>query len=775
MSESATTTNRSDPLPIPTGTQDKLQAALSRLPFDAHLSLEPLFAELETIGADVSDIASIDALRGPITDPSVVDAHQDEIRRLMGYVFPELMDEHVLVRGYAPFAPWSFFSTAKFREVFGAPGVTITQGNGMENRRYYRENMLFAYRILFHTHYKVPVAPPAFVKQVSDPTSGLDRFFMNEGSIRFAQVSYPGKELLPEAEFGRLLAMENLEELERQLPLDGVTYSGFIYIRYVEISQLHNLSLLKSELVEPNALRDPERVIGRLRSILDLPDLDVGMVLHYESRGAYCNNRSLLSEYDGCMAHLGGSLYEQLAESKQPLYYPDLAEADTDSELVALIRNEGYRSLGLIPLLEDDHVVAILELGSKTPEAITPAMSQRIRDLITPLTVAARREMDELASQIEGTIKRHCTAIHPSVTWRFEEAAYRYIADMDARGSAAFEPIVFENVHPLFGAMDIRGSSASRNQAIEADLLEQLTLARETLAEIQAVHPMPIADYYDAALTKFHASVEGGLSSGDEITVIEFLHTRIESFLNDVRKTADLPKDEHDNDAVDRYLQRMDPSLGILYRKRKQYEHSVALINNTLAACVEEEQAKAQAIFPHYFEMFRTDGVEHSIYVGQSMTQERNFTEVQLKNLRLWQLTLMCKKARIAEDLVAQMDVPLRTTPLVLVQSSPITIQFSPDEKQFAVEGSYNIRYEIIKKRIDKSTIRGTGERLTQPGQLAVIYSQEKEFEEYRRYFEYLADKGYLEPDYEQIELDDLQGVSGLRALRAKIRLSDAS
>ncbi len=766
MSESATTSSRSDPLPIPTGTQDQLTKALARLPFEAHLSLEPLFAELERIGADVSDIAGIEALRGVIKDPAIADEHAGAIRKLMGHVFPELMDEHVLVRGYAPFAPWSFFSTAKYREVFGAEGVQISQGNGMVNRRYYRENMLFAYRILFHTHYDVPVAPPAFVKQVRDTTSGLDRFFMNEGSIRFAQVSYPGKELLPEAEFSRLLAMENLEELERRLPLDGVTFSGFIYIRYVEISQLHNLSLLKSELVEPNALRDPERVIGRLRSILDLTDLDVGMVLHYETRGAYCNNRSLLSGYDGCMANLGGSLYERISETKEPLYFPDLGEDSTDSELISLLRAEGYRSAGLIPLLEHDHVVAILELGSKTPEAITPAMSHRIRDLITPLTVAARREMDELASQIEGTIKRHCTAIHPSVAWRFEEAAYRYIGDMQAKGSAAFEPIIFENVHPLFGAMDIRGSSANRNHAIEADLLEQLALARETLAEIHAVHPMPIAEYYDATLAKFQGSVEGGLSSGDEITVIEFLHTRIESFLNDVRKSATLPEDEHGNDAVDRYLSRMDPSLGILYRKRKQYEHSVALINNTLAACVE-----AQAIFPHYFEMFRTDGVEHSIYVGQSMTQERNFTEVQLKNLRLWQLTLMCKKARIAEALLAEMDIPLRTTPLVLVQSSPITIQFSADEKQFAVEGSYNIRYEIIKKRIDKSTIRGTGERLTQPGQLAVIYSQEKEFEEYRRYFEYLADKGYLDRDYEQLELDDLQGVSGLRALRATIRL----
>ena len=181
------------------------------------------------------------------------------------------------------------------------------------------------------------------------------------------------------------------------------------------------------------------------------------------------------------------------------------------------------------------------------------------------------------------------------------------------------------------------------------------------------------------------------------------------------------------------------------------------------------DEEKAQAIFPHYFEKFKTDGVEHNIYVGQSMTHDKTFDEVQLKNLRLWQLKLMCESARIAEGLVAQMEVPLLTTPLVLAQSSPLTIQFSAEDKQFAVEGSYNIRYEIIKKRIDKSTIHGTGERLTQPGHLSVIYSQDKEYDEYRRYFEYLADKGFVASEIESLELEDLQGVHGLRALRAKI------
>lgn len=766
VGESATTV-RSDPLPIPTGTQDRLKKALERLPFEAHLSFEPLFTALERMGRPIPDLP---ALRGRIDDPEVLKAHESAVRELTGFVIPELMDDATLVRAYAPFAQSAFFTTSKYREVFGAEGVEISQANGMVNRQFYRENMLFAYRMLFHMHYEAEVSPPAFVKKIRDTQTGLDSFYMSEGSIRFVEVSYPGKELLPRLEFKRLLDMGDIDELERRLPLDGVTYSGFMFIRYVEITELHNVSLLKSELVEPHTLRTPDRIRARMRSILGYDDLEIGMVLNYESRGGQiCNNRSLLSSFDGCMASVEGSIYDEVISSRKPAFVPDLNETEGDSNVTELLRSRGYRSVGLIPLIEDDEVIAVLEMGSPSPERVNATVIPKLADLLAPLAVAARREMDETTSAIASAIKTHCTAIHPSVEWRFEQAAYRYNTELAAKGIATFEPIVFEDVYPLYGAMDIRGSSASRNDAIEADLLDQIDLACKTLRTIHACHPMPIADYYDRALAKFRSSVKGGLSSGDEITVIEFLLTRIEPFFHDVRKSTTLPKDERGQDAVDRYLNEMDGSLGILYRKRKQYEHSVSLINSSLATFVEQEQEKAQAIFPHYFEMYKTDGVEHSIYVGESMTQDEGFSQVQLQNLRLWQLTLMCDMVRLADGLVPMMEVPLRTTPLVLVQSSPLTIQFSADEKQFAVEGSYNIRYAIIKQRIDKSTIRGTGERLTQPGQLAVIYSQDKEFEEYERYFEYLVDKGYIEPAFERLELDDLQGVSGLRALRARV------
>jgi hypothetical protein len=40
------------------------------------------------------------------------------------------------------------------------------------------------------------------------------------------------------------------------------------------------------------------------------------------------------------------------------------------------------------------------------------------------------------------------------------------------------------------------------------------------------------------------------------------------------------------------------------------------------------------------------------------------------------------------------------------------------------VDGAYDIRYEIVKKRIDKALIKGTNERATQPGKIVIVYSQ---------------------------------------------------
>lgn len=94
------------------------------------------------------------------------------------------------------------------------------------------------------------------------------------------------------------------------------------------------------------------------------------------------------------------------------------------------------------------------------------------------------------------------------------------------------------------------------------------------------------------------------------------------------------------------------------------------------------------------------------------------------------------------------------------------------EEKKFDVDGAYNAHYEIIKKRIGKAIVKETGERLTQPGKIAIIYSSDKDAKEYINYIHYLQSINYVSDEIEWLTLKDLQGITGLKALRISVLYS---
>jgi hypothetical protein len=100
-----------------------------------------------------------------------------------------------------------------------------------------------------------------------------------------------------------------------------------------------------------------------------------------------------------------------------------------------------------------------------------------------------------------------------------------------------------------------------------------------------------------------------------------------------------------------------------------------------------------------------------------------------------------------------------------------MAIRFRFDEKRFDIDGAYNMRYEIVKKRIDKSLVKGSDERLTQPGTIAIVYAQPREAQEYRDYIAYLQATGELTEDVEALVLEDLPGAQGLHALRVTVAM----
>jgi hypothetical protein len=153
------------------------------------------------------------------------------------------------------------------------------------------------------------------------------------------------------------------------------------------------------------------------------------------------------------------------------------------------------------------------------------------------------------------------------------------------------------------------------------------------------------------------------------------------------------------------------------------------------------------------------------------MVPHRPFHEIYVSNLKMWQLMLLIKAAKLTHNLEKKLPLPLQTTQLILAHSIPLSISFRRKERKFDVDGAYNIRYEIVKKRIDKVHLRDTEERLTQPGKIAIVYSQQKELNEYLNFIEYLQSENLLVGEVEHLELEELQGISGLKALRVEVNL----
>ena len=112
-------------------------------------------------------------------------------------------------------------------------------------------------------------------------------------------------------------------------------------------------------------------------------------------------------------------------------------------------------------------VIWIADLSSSQHE-LNSINANILKDIIPVFKVAANRFIEELDNRIESTIQEHYTTIHPAVKWRFIEAAENYQQQLaDKVEKPKLKQIVFNDVYPLFGQSDIKGSSIARNHLVK--------------------------------------------------------------------------------------------------------------------------------------------------------------------------------------------------------------------------------------------------------------------------------------------------------------------
>ncbi len=118
--------------------------------------------------------------------------------------------------------------------------------------------------------------------------------------------------------------------------------------------------------------------------------------------------------------------------------------------------------------------------------------------------------IEEFNLEIEDIVREKYTSVQPAVQWKFREAAWQHLYHLKKQLPPARYKIQFNDLHPLYGAVDIRNSSIQRNQAIIADLNSHLDLLRTTLGGLQPLTAFPV----DGANALYHTQMETGAYAG---------------------------------------------------------------------------------------------------------------------------------------------------------------------------------------------------------------------------------------------------------------------
>ena len=85
---------------------------------------------------------------------------------------------------------------------------------------------------------------------------------------------------------------------------------------------------------------------------------------------------------------------------------------------------------------------------------------------------------------------------------------------------------------------------------------------------------LPILDELDYRIDKQIAHIQTDLHSGDEVTILAFLRQHVEPLFEHIAGFGPAVRER-----VEAYRAALDPQVGTIYRKRKDYEESVTAIN----------------------------------------------------------------------------------------------------------------------------------------------------------------------------------------------------
>ncbi|TBW26634.1 GAF domain-containing protein [Gramella sp. KN1008] len=764
---------------------------LKDFPFDIKISfhkvIEQYKEQLNHIESDISReytqkmlkyISDYPQLSEGFDDLELLEKFREPIKVLLDDLFPTILTNNEIKAASVPFHNIIFNKSRRFKQILKNAGddFHLALRNTDEDLIY-----IFAcIQILKQLYgYNIDISRPLYY-DIPD-NNGIRKHYRIAMNADFVEI-YPkdnAPELTEEDVDLLIQNFENIDLWKEKIPPHTYVFKGFTIINLTDVTIDDAISELKTTLLfeEINEAEELKKLQDIFRSIYKISDLQVGFTvfnqrdmiferMENEDANSFILDKELVNDCETGICEQG---FQKLMDQNSYFIIANVEEyiKKNDNLLARNLKKNKIKSCLLAPVAKNGKLLGILELVSHRKNELNSINAIKLDDILPYIVTTVERNRNDFENRVKAVIQSECTAIHPSVLWVFEREAKKFIKDLDKDGLASFKDISFKDVYPLYGQIDIVASSEARNEAIKKDLLDQLDIILNIIDKAYKIEQLPIYDQVKYRISDFKEDIAEKLNASSEQKVFNLLHKEVNPLMSHLKKQSTEIKD-----LVEEYKKKLNPETGIVYNHRKKYDETVQQINRTMSRYIDQKQVQAQKIYPHYFERYKTDGVDHNIYIGASMANKKPFNKVYLFNLRLWQLSTMCEMENRFYQLQENTPVQLDAASLILVYNSTMSIRYRMDEKKFDVDGTYNARYEIIKKRIDKAYVKGTEERVTQKGKMTIVYSQSSDEREYLQYIKYLQAKDYFGDQVEVLELEDVQGVVGLKAIRVNILYS---